>query len=122
MHHRKRNFLKILKIEMDDLKEDIVYLINTAEEEKQNGDISNYVFLGNLAVLKTELLGVDTFEDMLSTVNPDDYESLQQMVDHLQNKVKEEIGRKGLPEAISNLVNRKIAKVADYVEHTASKV
>ncbi|MBU2591036.1 MAG: hypothetical protein ABIJ24_06170 [Nitrospinota bacterium] len=119
MRHKRVNYLKILKIELEDLKEDMSFMIKGIEEGRHHGHMSDHVFLGNITVLKTEILGVNTFERIVNAINPDDYKNLDEMIKHLQDKVASEVRSKELPEALFGLINRKLVKVADYVEHTS---
>ena len=67
----KRKYLDILRLEIEDLIEDIGVVVNEYKRRRDLGEITNYVFLENLAVLHNELLGVDDMMEMLDNVNPD---------------------------------------------------
>ena len=116
MLKKKEAFLKILCIELEDLNEDIDLLIKNSKEKFSHDEISNYVFLENLAVLKNELIGVKSFCGDVKNTNPAEYETLKDMMDDLIKKLKLRIHEKGLAHSIIVLVERKMKKVIGYIE------
>ena len=115
MKHRKRHFLAILKVELDDLHADIEQLINECNKEHEGGKLTDYVCLENLCVFKNELLGVDVFARIIDTTDPDQFESLTELKANLKNAFREKIRAAGLVPAIVRYVERKMNKVEGYV-------
>lgn len=116
MQDKKGAFLKILCIELKDLDEDIKILIKECEAQHSHNEISNYVFLENLAVLKNELFGIKGFCKEVETTNPDEYNTLEDLIQGLIKKLKHRIHEKGLAHSILMLIERKMKKVAHYIE------
>lgn len=108
-------FLKILRIELEDLNEDIKLLVKECKEKHSTQKISEYVFQENLAVLQNELSGIEDFYKDLSKVNQENYKNLDEFVDYLKKTLKNKIREKGLVHSIYHLVERKINKVANYI-------
>jgi hypothetical protein len=115
MNATKRNYLAILRIELDDLSTDIERLIEQCLLGAQQGMISKNVFMQNLATFKNELLGVHSFQHILDRINPDDYESLDLMVDDIRAKFQKLLKSHGLVGALQVYVNRKLDKVMRYI-------
>jgi hypothetical protein len=111
----KRKYLDILRIEVEDLIEDIGLIVNEYTERRDRGEITNYVFLENLAVLHNELLGVDDMMEMLDSVDPESYSNLDELVADIEVKIKNKIKNSHLAEALYPLVKRKLEKVSRYV-------
>ena len=87
----KRKYLDILRIEIEDLTEDIGLIVNEYKRRRDREEITNYVFLENLAVLHNELLGVDNMMEMLDSIDPDAYDRLDDMVADIEIKIRNKI-------------------------------
>ena len=117
MHDNKKKYLKILRIEIEDLQEDIDELIEQYRKESENGIISNYIFLENLVIFRKELMGLEIFSKILDSVDLDRYGSLDALIDFIRSSFMEKIKECSLIPAIGNFVERKLMKVRKYVIH-----
>ena len=113
----KKKYLDILKIEIHDLTDDIGLLVDEYRKRKEKDEITNYVFLENLAVLHNEMQGVDNLVEILSDVDPDTYTDLDEMVIDIKKRMRDRIRTSNLAEALYMLVSRKVDKVATYIHH-----
>ncbi len=116
MKRLKDNFIKILQIEIEDLNIDIEELIQQCSRDNESGNLTNYVFWENLTVFKNELLGLKAFDKILNEVSTDEFNTLDELVNHLKDKFRTAIKSHGLVEAIYKYVERKIDKAAGYVD------
>lgn len=115
---KKEKFIKILLVELEDLDKDIKMLIDECCDKHSHEQISDYVYLENLAVLQNELFGVEGFIEEVKTLNLDKFESVEELMNTLTNQLKDRIREKGLVHSIILLVERKIKKVSTFVlEH-----
>ncbi len=119
MLKKKKVFLEILKLELEDLEEDTKMLIREYTEKHDREEITNYVFRRNISVMQSEIFGVEGFLEDVRGVDPETYNTLEDLVDVLLTKLNERIKVKGLPKSLLYLVERKIKKVANYVNQTA---
>ena len=85
------------------------------EKEHESQELTNYVFLENLAVFGSELLGVGYFFKVLDRIEPDKFDSLDDMIDYIKETFRGMIKEHGLAEAINILVGRRLEKVKKYV-------
>jgi len=115
MRYVQRNFLQILSIEIDDFKEDLEVLIAECKSARDRGRFSDSVFWENITVFNNEILGVKEFHHILEEMNPDDYKSLDDLMDEIKNRFRQLVRERGLVEAINIYVERKMNKVARYV-------
>ena len=115
MRSVKQNFLKILAIELDDFKEDLEVLINRCHEAHDSGRLSESVFWENVTVFNNEILGADAFHRVIRDINPDEFESLTDLMSDLKGQFRDVVMQHGLVEAINIYVERKMDKVARYV-------
>lgn len=115
MYAINKNYLTILRIELDDLSTDLERLIQECSKCAQEGMISENVFMQNLATFRNELLGVHSFERILNAISPEEYENLDSMIDDIRVQFHALLRSHGLVDALHVYVNRKIDKVAQYV-------
>ena len=115
----KKKYLKLLAIELEDLREDIEVVMRNCETRRDRHEITNYVFMENMAVLSNEVLEIGTVTQLLNSINTDDYETLDSMIENIELKFREKLCHKGCPEGPFHLIKRKLAKVAQYVRSDA---
>lgn len=116
MKHQQRNFLEILKIELDDLQEDIETLKEICEQKLREGLITNYVHKENMALYENELHAIQTFRQLIKNTNPDQFESLEKMIQSLDEQFMTAMKSCGYARAGHICIKRKILKVANYVQ------
>lgn len=117
MRDIKRYYLRMLRVELDDLKDDIDLLIDEYTRLHDSEQLSNYVFYENLTVIRKELLGVDFFCRVLDETDPDRFATLDDLIGHLTRTFRTMVRDRGLPEVIESYVERKLLKVREYVLH-----
>ncbi len=115
MRDEKRYFLKILQIEMEDLKEDLDYLIKKSFEDRMHAKITERVHLENVTLFQNEQLGIKEFKELIDETNPEGFETLGAMIGHLRDKFGECAELNDFARAVSICIERKIEKVTRYV-------
>ena len=115
MKHTKRRYIQLLKIELDDLKEDIGLVMEDYEAQRKRNAISQYVFLENMAVLKNEVLCVECAEHMLDQLDLERYASIEELVRDLEERFRRKMEEHGILAEVNRLIKRKLNKVARYV-------
>jgi len=115
MHKPAQAFMTILKLELDDLEEDLKQLVEEAEVLHDKKLISNYVYLENLAVIKHELFGINGIVKRFEQTDPDQFENLDDLISSLLAAMLQVKAIELLPEGIIHLVERKMEKVKGYV-------
>ncbi|MCL2706162.1 MAG: hypothetical protein FWE72_08150 [Spirochaetaceae bacterium] len=111
MQENVEKYLKILKLEMDDLIKGIedgeVLLAKRLEER----EIRDFVFLENLSVFKMELMGFKAMEKELDT-KAENAKSVEDFMDDLDEFVKKRVEDMGFPKVVYELIKRKLEKTA----------
>jgi len=115
MKAKIKNYLTIINLEMEDLEEDIKFLINEAQKKKSNGGLTNYVFLENQAVLKNEIHALECFKKIIKKIDPDNYKSVEALIQSLRKEFKSVVDSNSYAEAILIFTDRKMKKVKHYV-------
>lgn len=118
MKQEKKAFLEILKLELEDLDEDIKVLIQEYTEKHDREEITNYVFKRNIALMQSEIFGVEGFLEDIRNMDPVTYDTLDHLMETVISKLHERVKTKGLPQSLIYLVERKVRKVAGYIQHT----
>lgn len=121
MLHRKKSFLNIFAVELEDLDEDIQMLIDEYNQKHEGGEITNYVWMENIALMRNELTGVESFITEIKEMKADDYETLEQLITDLRDRINKRVDEKGLAKSVIILVDRKINKVKEYVEKCSAE-
>lgn len=114
MKNIKRKYLKMLALEFDDFKEDIETLIREEEQKKENGNISNYVFMENLSTLRNEILSISEFIDEIDTLDTEKYDTIDQMLEDIKQIFIKRFRENGFTRKSNELLIRKIEKVNMY--------
>ena len=105
----------ILKVEMKDLEEDLSVMEEIYQNKKDDGQITNYVYMENMAVLKEEIRGIEKIITCLNESNPEDYESIDDFISQFTRLCRENQRNVDLPEAVYAMFTRKIHKVKQYI-------
>jgi hypothetical protein len=108
-------FISIFRIELEDLEEDINDLLEILEKRRDSQEITNYVYMGNKGVLMSEISCLRELLDTLSTIDANQYESVEAMISDVRNMLSRRIRDCAAPEAVHQLVERKFQKVCTYI-------
>ena len=108
-------FISIFRIELKDLEEDIKDLLEILEKRKISQEITNYVYMGNKGVLLNEISCVHELLNELSTIDAYRYKNVDAMIADVRKKLDTRIADCSFPDALHNLVQRKLEKVCTYV-------
>ena len=108
-------YLKILKVELEDMVEDINSMMEIAQKRKESGEITNYVFWENGTVLIKEISGINNFLQGMSDLDFLKYENLEEMVEDLAAMFRKRTREYDFPEYIYDMVKRKLVKVSLYL-------
>ena len=111
----RRTYLRMVRVEIEDLREDIDLLVMEYDRLHENEQLSNYVFSENLTVIRRELLGVDSFFRLIDETDIDRFATLDDLIAHLTSTFRGMVRASGLPAVIESYVERKLLKVREYV-------
>lgn len=106
-----KNFIAILKVEIDDLAADINLLIQECQQKKDQKQITDYVYMENMALFRHELTAVDSFRRIIEHTDPTRFSTLEDLIAYLKDAFREG----GYVRAINICVERKMQKVSRYV-------
>lgn len=116
MSDKKRTFIKVLIIELQNLHEDIETLIKEVEEKKTKGLISNYVFLENTSLFENEIFSIDRISKDLESFDTTAYADVDELYESLSKKYKSEIKNAGFAIACYEIINNRLKKIRQYLQ------
>ena len=111
----KKNYIKMMKMELEDVRLDINLLIKKDKKHHDKGELTNYVYRENIAVYNSFILGLELFIKLLNETKTDKFGNLEAMTSELNRLFHEKVKEHGLADGIHSLVERKIKKVIAYV-------
>ena len=112
-------FVKVLRIEMEDLEAYLEFLVGENYRRQDEHTETERVCRENVATLRNEALGVQHFVEILDGVDVDNFDNLDHLVATIRQRFHDVISRHGLAEAAIAYADRKIAKVHHYVTDSA---
>ncbi len=111
MSQEKNKYLKIFKLELAHLNEDVSALIRYEKELHDANEHTHFVYLENLVVLKDEIMGINgilgKIDEMATNFDDINY------IDDLSKTLEEFIKTRGYPLAVLDLVKGKIKKIEE---------
>lgn len=115
MKERCKKLINILKIELEDLIEDIVFLGGLYEEREKKKEITHYVLLENSGLLKQEASGIKELVDSLNEIKTEDCTDLMKFSENIDFHLKEKCKSFGYPDVVYLLAKRRLQKVIKYI-------
>lgn len=108
-------FLKILRIEIQDIENDLETLVKLHQTREQKGEITQYVYRVNMSQLMNEINGIRALLKSFDTLSTQNYSSCKEMIMDIDAKIKDYLKDFHYGEALYRFVKRKIDKVAYYL-------
>jgi hypothetical protein len=111
-----QSFLTMFEMELDDLHQDVELLIAQYTIDHDHEAISNYVFYENLALMRNELFGIDSFRSEVRDISPVHYNNVYELIEDLKKRLLQRCHDKGIAAAAYILSERKMNKIISYIE------
>ena len=115
MSDKRKLFLKILKVELEEIENDISLLMKIYHERYEKREITHYVEQENEALLHHEVACIEKMIPELDTFSTDEYESDQAFLDSLKVFLKGFVKENQFPHAVFLLAEHKMQKVVKYI-------
>jgi hypothetical protein len=113
---KKQKFIRILTTEIEDLIDDIEHLMVVYKNRCEKGEITNYVYLENNALLKNEISCLKNFIKFLSKLELDKIETIEELYLFIGKEFKQQLEEHCYAHSIENFVERKLQKVINYIK------
>ncbi|MCP5514684.1 MAG: hypothetical protein H7A26_04380 [Spirochaetales bacterium] len=112
--YRIERYIKILKIELEDLEYDVQYGEELLKKRFDEHKITDYVFMENLSTFRSELAGIRKMEKEIDALSGK-YETIEELSAYINDFFKKKVKDLGLPEVVYVLIKRKLDKVYKYL-------
>lgn len=113
---RKDQFIKVLNIELEDLKMDIEMMIREAEKAKVTERITNYVFMENLVVFRDEISAVDSLRGLIEkSCAQNSCVDVEDLKESLKEQLHKRLKELKMPHIMDEWIDRKIDKAYLYL-------
>jgi hypothetical protein len=108
-------FIKMVDIELDDFKEDLLHLIAANKLRLKRKEISDYVFKGNDAILTDARNGLKNIQNYLKTIDTQNFHDLEELSNFLKDGIKNIFSDSATPKMDQTHLFRKIDKILLYL-------
>ncbi|MFO7888817.1 MAG: hypothetical protein R6V04_00600 [bacterium] len=115
MKYKIRSFQVIMRVELQDLKEDIEDLLDNNRKKFQEQKISQRVYMENEALYQNELIGIEEFSELLLSKNPSEFKDLSEFIQTLKEEFYILLKKEEIALAVKVCIDRKLLKVSEYV-------
>lgn len=116
MKNKNKFFQEIMRLELQDLQEDIDELLQGNREKYENNKITQRVFMENEALYKNELIGLEIFKTLLLDKKPADFKDLAEFILTLKEEFHLVLKKEEIALAVKLCIDRKLLKVSEYVD------
>lgn len=111
-----KRFLKLLRVEIDDLKDDLSLRLEMLENRYKRAEITQYVKLANEALFKREFEILEKYATIVDGIDPSFYKDISEAEKALLDLSRNYASRLLEPEAVYILIKRKIEKVKAFIQ------
>jgi hypothetical protein len=111
----KKKFVRILRIELEDMDEHLREMIDDFQAKYQSGQETEHVCMENLATLRNEACGVRHILRLLDTIDLNEFGDLDALIAGLRVRFHETVQRASLAMCACVRAGEKIDKVAAYM-------
>ncbi|MDR1894673.1 MAG: hypothetical protein LBQ61_08345 [Spirochaetales bacterium] len=109
-------FLGILRIELEDLAYDLQKLQELTRARAEEGEITHFVLLENLAFIQKEIMGVSKILPALEKFPPGKYQTLDEFADYFFDYCQNNRTNVDIPKSVYEMIKRKINKVKQFMQ------
>lgn len=114
---QKEKYLRMLRIELEDLRDHIHQLIRDYEERQARADVTEHVAQENVAVLRNEDLALRHFIRIVDSMDPAAPGTVDDLIVALQRRFDQEVCLSGLSRAACIFAARKMRRLNEYFHH-----
>jgi hypothetical protein len=108
-------FIGILRVELEDLEDDIEDLLEICQRRKDNREITDYVYLENKTLLVNEITALKSLIHSLDGLDTGKFASREEMFEEVERLILARTKESAFPEAVFSLVKRRLDKVVQYL-------
>ncbi|MDR2184527.1 MAG: hypothetical protein LBO80_02495 [Treponema sp.] len=112
---QRKLFIVMVRAELEDSIEGLEELSVICKHRLNSGEITNYVYNENEALLHQEISGLKKLLPIVDTVKTEDYQDVHDLAQKLEALLTARVEKLQGPQAVSGIVSRKIRKILNYI-------
>jgi len=110
-----KKYIELIRLELEDMKDDVAASEEILGKRFEELDVTNYVFMENMAILRSQMLGVENIEKYVGNLGEISI-SCDELRIKLEAYFSSFIKEGGFPEVIIRILKRKLDKIDKYME------
>ncbi|MFW5743025.1 MAG: hypothetical protein ACOCW3_03960 [Spirochaetota bacterium] len=111
-------FMRLLRLEIESLHDEIEIILKSLDERLANHEITDYVHNENGAILRNELLGLEDFLKAEFDVSERGEATLDEVANEVRAYLRKRVYEREYVPALYDLVDRRIEKIMTYLSET----
>jgi hypothetical protein len=112
---QRRLFITLMRAELEDSIEGLEQISGLLKDRLEKGEITNYVFNENGALLTREISGLKSLLPFVDTIKSADYPDVYVLSQHTEDILRKKAEDSEDPEAVGEIIARKIRKILKYI-------
>ena len=114
MSESLREFLKIAKVEIEELRDNILVRLDMHEKRKDAPGVTEHVYLENRALLLNEICCLQRFLECLDETAPSTFRSIEEALREILERFRAEVKSCGYAPCALLFAERRLHKAAKY--------
>lgn len=106
-----RHFLRVFRVEIDDIIEDLQLLIDQTDKRFEQGEITSYVRMANKALFQRLMESITKYAGIVDGIDASNYKGTSEIAASILDISRDYVSRLEDPEAVYVLLKRKLEKV-----------
>lgn len=111
-----RKFFGILRLELEDVEDDLETLIRVWQHRNAEGQVTEYVLKNNSALFRHEINSIKDFIAGLNAEKAEDFADIGAAIRHIEEELPGKVKEFDYPHVVVDVVQRKMEKVRRFLE------
>ena len=111
-------FIRLLRLEIESMHDEVELILNSLHERHARHEITDYVHNENGAILRNELLGLESFIRDELVIDPTRGQSVDALVKEVRLSLRQRCAERDYVPALFHLIDRRLSKIEAYLDST----
>jgi hypothetical protein len=118
----EQKFIRLLELEIESMHDEVELILQTLDQRLARHEITDYVRNENGAILRNELLGLESFVRESFAPQIEEDACLDDVVRQVRESLRARCSERGYVPALFHLIDRRIEKIRAYLDTARSPV
>jgi len=115
MKATKKQFITLLSMTMEDMEADVEDLMKHCEAQKEQHEISEYVFRENMTVYENLRAGIRCMRKLLEEIDLDSHAEIEDLITALEANCRDHLAEGGYAPGLASTLKRKMERIVQYM-------